>query len=65
MGANLTCPICGQKFQSKPLKTWKFRLYKVSRYECPACGTKFNLYEGPSTFTIPKQKMSKQARGRD
>ena len=41
----------------KPIKTWKFRFYDVSRYECESCKGKFNVYESPkSTFTIPKAK---------
>jgi len=57
MSVNVKCPACGQEFKSQPLKTWKFRFYKVSRFECEKCGVKFNVYEGPnSKFTIPKAK---------
>lgn len=57
MTVNVKCPVCGQKFSSEPLKTWKFRFYKVNRFECKKCKAKFNIYEGPkSKFTIPKAK---------
>ena len=57
MSVNVKCPVCGQEFKSKPLKTWRFRFYKVSRFKCDKCEAKFNIYEGPkSKFTIPKAK---------
>jgi len=57
MSESVKCPICGKQSSGKPKKTWKFRFYKVGRYECPSCKSMFNIYESPnSTFTIPKSK---------
>jgi len=57
MPRSVKCPVCGYEFEDKPLKTWKFRFYKVSRFECEKCGVKFNVYESSkSRFTIPKSK---------
>lgn len=53
MGGNVRCPACGREFSGEPLKTWKFRFYDVSRYECQHCKTKFNIYDSPdSKFVI-------------
>ncbi|MGB9693811.1 MAG: hypothetical protein ACPLYF_03110 [Fervidobacterium sp.] len=50
---SVRCPVCGREFTSKPLKSWKFRFYDVSRYECPHCNIKFNVYDSPmSKFVI-------------
>jgi transposase-like protein len=55
MNENVKCPVCGQEFKTEPLKTWKFRFYRVSRFECKNCKTKFNFYvSSKSKFTIPK-----------
>ena len=57
MSGSMKCPVCGKQHSGKPKKTWKFRFYKVGRYECPSCKSMFNIYESPnSTFTIPKSK---------
>lgn len=57
LSESVKCPVCGGEFKAKPLKTWRFRFYKVSRFECEKCKEKFNVYEGPkSKFTIPKAK---------
>jgi transposase-like protein len=49
----MKCPACGREISSKPIKTWKFRFYDVSRYECQHCKTKFNIYDSPkSKFVI-------------
>jgi len=57
MSENVKCPSCGRMFSGKPMKAWKFRFYKVKRYECAGCKAKFNIYESPhSKFTIPKKK---------
>jgi transposase-like protein len=47
MSESVKCPVCGQEFRGEPFKTWKFRFYKVSRFECKGCKAKFNIYEGP------------------
>lgn len=50
------CPFCGREITKKPLKTWKYGSFNVSRFEC-VCGKKFNLYTSPKKeFTIPKNK---------
>ena len=41
----IKCPLCGAEITVKPLKTWYFNRWKVSRYQCPNCGNKFNYYE--------------------
>ena len=51
------CPICNGEFQAEPLKIWKFNIWKVSRYACPKCGSRFNVYtNGKRVWTIPKSK---------
>ena len=57
IGKSSKCPVYGKQFSGKPKRTWKFRFYKVGRYECPNCKSMFNIYESPdSPFTIPKSK---------
>ena len=52
----MKCPVCGHEVTSQPLNQWYFNEYKVSRYKCPNCGEKFNLYDGETrTYTIPKR----------
>lgn len=54
---NIRCPVCDREFKGEPLKTWKYGIYKVKRFECSSCRAKFNLYENPKTlFTIPRSK---------
>ncbi len=49
-------PFCSEEVNTKPLKTWKYGSFGVSRFEC-VCGKKFNLYTSPKKeFTIPKMK---------
>jgi hypothetical protein len=49
--------MCAHEFRREPLKTWKYGIYKVKRFECPNCMKKFNVYENPKTyFTIPRKK---------
>ena len=51
------CPRCHKIVKDKPNKNWKFSCYKVQRYECKSCGTKFNFYtDEESQFTIPKPR---------
>ena len=55
MPKEVYCPHCGDKVATKPIKSWQFRNYDVSRYICGKCQGKFNVYKGPkSTFTIAK-----------
>jgi transcriptional regulator NrdR family protein len=57
MDKSITCPACGRVLSGKPLKTWKFRIYNVKRYECEHCKVRFNTYEAQKAkFTIPKAK---------
>lgn len=63
MDKRANCPFCKYEVTTKPIKTWKFRIYDVSRYECEHCKKRFNLYESPNqTYTIPEdpQKWSRQ-----
>ena len=53
----LFCPLCSKPVSTSPFKSWEFGKYKVGRYECPNCRSKFNFYEGPkASYTIPKAK---------
>lgn len=42
------CPYCGYEGEFKLHKTWKFRFYDVSRFECQKCHGVFNYYRGVS-----------------
>jgi len=50
------CPCCGHEGESKLLKTWRYRWWNVSYYECPKYGSRFALYVDPEnkrkSFTI-------------
>ena len=53
----LSCPLCSTPLSTSPFKSWAFGSYKVTRYECLSCRSKFNRYDGPKgSFTIPKAK---------
>lgn len=53
MSGRIRCPACDREVSNKPIKTWKFKFYDVSRYECQHCKTKFNIYDSPnSKFVI-------------
>ena len=57
MSHSVKCPVCGREFRNEPMKTWKYGIYTVKRFECAHCKGKFNLYESSkSMFTIPRGK---------
>jgi transposase-like protein len=53
----MKCPVCGIENASKPLKSWMYGPYVVSRYLCDHCGEKFNEYVSDvrKSFTLPKR----------
>jgi transposase-like protein len=51
----MICPVCKTESEKNPYKEWLSGEFKVSKYKCPRCKEKFNLYisEDGSSFTIP------------
>jgi hypothetical protein len=52
------CPYCGSE-DLTPIKSWRFRIYEVTRYRCNKCGGEFNHYvnttgRGKPEYYIPK-----------
>jgi hypothetical protein len=63
------CPYCGSE-DLTPIKSWRFRIYKVTRYRCNKCGGEFNHYvnttgRGKPEYYIPKPKVPSATSGFD
>ena len=54
----MKCPVCDKDSTVGPFKKWSFESYDVSRYDCPDCGQKYNVYrQGDKIkYTIPKSR---------
>jgi hypothetical protein len=63
------CPYCGSE-DITPIKSWRFRIYEVTRYRCNKCGREFNHYinttgRGKPEYYIPKPKVPSATSGFD
>jgi uncharacterized Zn finger protein len=54
---SIICPNCGSKVESGLIKEWTYAGYVVNRFQCDACGIKFNIYydRKKEAFTVPKR----------
>lgn len=54
---SVNCPICENKTEDKPIKTWNYSKFVVKKYVCRECGDSFNIYfdREVEAFTLPKR----------